>query len=115
MRLIDADKLTVDMEETVYCGDGTYKIFGYSKKQIDSATTINLDEKSPMTLEELREMNGEPVWVDFIAEKKISCWGFHMGDYVLGYSSVLGECLNFYDFAYGMEWIAYRRRPEDWK
>lgn len=55
MRLIDADKLTVDMEERVYCGDGTYKIFGYSKKQIDSAPTINFGENIPTHEEERME------------------------------------------------------------
>lgn len=30
MRLIDAHKLSVDMEQKALCGEGAYKIFGYS-------------------------------------------------------------------------------------
>jgi len=47
------------MDEKVFCGDGTYKVYGYSKQQVDSSPTINLDENCPLSLDELREMSKE--------------------------------------------------------
>lgn len=63
MRLVDTDGLEIDMAEEMFDGDGDYKIFGYSKRQIDAAPTIASQPNDPLTLEELREMDGEPVWV----------------------------------------------------
>ena len=63
MRPIDADGLEIDMAEEVFDGDGGYKIFGYSKRQIDAAPTIAPQPNDPLTLEELRGMDGEPVWI----------------------------------------------------
>lgn len=57
MRCIDADKLTIDMTENVFCGDRAYKIFGYSKNQIDSSPTVDLSSNPPLTLKELRELS----------------------------------------------------------
>lgn len=50
IRLIDADALKVDMEEKVFCGDGTYKVFGYSVHQIDDAPSITPPPNDPLTL-----------------------------------------------------------------
>ena len=67
------------------------------------------DENPPLTLEELREMDGEPVWVECLGNKDYSVW------------TIVDFCLDgihtkyFYaDFNYyGDEWLAYRRRPEE--
>ncbi|MCI8442551.1 MAG: hypothetical protein HFG27_08475 [Provencibacterium sp.] len=61
----------------------------------------------PLTLEDLLEMDGEPVWVcDFC--------GTH-GGYML-VSVCGGGCIDYAEIAYftdfGKEWLAYRRRPE---
>lgn len=61
MRLIDADKLKTDMHEKAFDGDGGYKIFGVSKKQIEDAPTVD----------------AEPVihahWIENISEGIIKC------------------------------------------
>lgn len=41
MRLIDADLLKSDMHEAIFDGDGTYKIFGVSIRQLDSVPTVD--------------------------------------------------------------------------
>ena len=113
MKLIDADKLKIDMEQKVFCGDGTYKTFGYSAEQVHSQPTIALPPNDPLTLEQLREMDGEPVWVE-------SCRNTKNGKYVIfdGYDQVL-HCLRviggglFDCTVMGKSWLAYRRRPED--
>lgn len=66
-----------------------------------------MSEKA-LTLEELREMGGEPVWVECLWNKDYSVW------------AIIDFCLNgihtkyFYaDFDYyGTEWLAYRRKKE---
>ena len=61
----------------------------------------------PLTLEKLKQMDGEPVWVKRLSEKQdLSCWGFHDEDGVCGY------CANFDDDDYGKTWLAYARKPE---
>lgn len=63
----------------------------------------------PLTPEELREMDGEPVWVvapDHVFEP---CWMLVMlrHDFVMANWQIC-------DFKeYGKTWLAYRRRPEE--
>lgn len=57
----------------------------------------------PLTLEELREMDGEPVWVEFPKCPEASGW------MLVSANRYLGEC----DFENcGKTWLAYRRKPE---
>lgn len=67
------------------------------------------EKNEPLTLDELREMDGEPVWVDCIDSKGYGCWML---------VDVPNECLNnrvycavFED--YGESWLAYRRKLEE--
>lgn len=63
----------------------------------------------PLTLEQLRKMGGESVWVQCLFAEDYSVW------------TIVDICLNgihtkyFYaDFDYyGDEWLAYRRKPEE--
>ena len=70
---------------------------------------------APLTLEELREMDGEPVWCEILIKSaKPSCYaiihdgvatGFVKGKRIsLGCDKIGG---------YGLAWFAYRRRPEE--
>lgn len=66
----------------------------------------------PLTLDELREMNGEPVW---IATKRDAGWDIVNvsntdGSPYLVYFQVYGHYLKVND--YGKTWLAYRRPPE---
>lgn len=78
--------------------------------EIDSGIAMRLlaPPNAPLTLAELREMDGEPVWVispDYVFEP---CWMLVMlrNDFVMAN-------WQFCDFReYGKTWLAYRRRPE---
>lgn len=64
----------------------------------------------PLTLDELRQMDGEPLWVQFL-HNKIGCC-----DLIGCYNS---EFIRFYQSGlllideYGKTWIAYRQKPEE--
>lgn len=66
----------------------------------------------PLTLEQLREMNEEPVWVKNLEEPEKSQWRllyWDRGKYlVLQGISVRGYLLE----EYGESWLAYRRPPD---
>ena len=65
----------------------------------------------PLAPEELREMDGEPVWVASPAHVFEPCWMLVMlrRDFVMANWQIC-------DFKeYGKTWLAYRRRPEEGK
>lgn len=72
-----------------------------------------LVHNDPLTPDELREMDGNPVWVEDLASPELSCYwlcywgrGRHftlMSKHLIGY--LLGD--------YGKTWLAYRRKPEE--
>lgn len=63
----------------------------------------------PLTLNELREMIGEPVWVKCLEPgmDHLSCWGIRNSDCVDGYHT------NYCDMDYGKSWLAYRHKPSE--
>ena len=65
MRPIDADAL-YDKAEMWYKGAPTpfRKIYRSFVDAVAGAPTITTPPNDPLTLEELREMDGEPVWVE---------------------------------------------------
>ena len=68
----------------------------------------------PLTLEELQQMDGEPVWVTINREKykyPSDCEGYCVID---GDDALVPGAENYWwDFeTYGEKWIAYRRKPE---
>lgn len=79
MRLIDADKLVA-----VTLTDGGYWTKEvYYKADIDAAPTVYPLPNGPLTLEELREMDGEPVWVE-IPEHRVKEWCIAKFDPLMG-------------------------------
>lgn len=65
---------------------------------------------APLTLEELREMDGEPVWVELIGIKRPSAW------YLLNLrdKEAVNKRGGFVSLIYyGDTWLAYRRRLEE--
>ena len=63
----------------------------------------------PMTLDELRKMDGEPVWVQSPGVPEYGRWAIVEG---------VGEnCLFLHDdftcHEYGKTWLAYRQKPEE--
>lgn len=67
----------------------------------------------PMTLEELREMDGEPVWVkEIVGGIRDGNWALILtiereGVRAIAINTSYKECL------YGCTWLAYRRKPEE--
>lgn len=62
----------------------------------------------PLTLDELRQMEGEPVWVDNCGWK--ICYGVTDFRGELCMETGLGACIYLSD--YGKTWHAYRRKPK---
>lgn len=90
---------------------------GIVKEYLNSA-----DENPPLTLDELREMEGEPVWTIEFGGAETGAWEI-VGAYTEDAKSrdTIKLCsLNNgrYDVGanlYGETWIAYRRKPEEVK
>lgn len=64
----------------------------------------------PLTLEELRQMEGEPVWIESPDMANLHGWAINYGldsDVMhVPYAEIVLDM-------YGKTWLAYRRRPED--
>lgn len=93
-----------------------HKIGEYSrfklKVALDMAITAlraQRESNDPLTLEELRALAGEPVWVKCLEPGMghLSCWGIRSSDCVDGYHT------NYCDMDYGKGWLAYRRKPSE--
>ncbi len=67
--------------------------------------------KPPLTLEELRKMDGEPVWIDISSSR--SCWAivknYDEQHNMIKFSGVGGLSCDIY----GKYWLAWRHRPEE--
>lgn len=66
----------------------------------------------PLTLDELRKMDGEPVWITFINQPSAgfwdiveTCWELFHALHLKTYGALPLEKI-------GKTWLAYRRRPE---
>lgn len=113
MKLFDNDKYRDDFMELVYRllhSDGTND---RANQIIDAFDSIPVVEampvlpNSPLTMDELREMDGEPVWVCLPNGS--------YGGWMINYQ---GWCMNRFASTemygtYGKSWLAYRRRPEE--
>lgn len=73
---------------------------------INPASSIS---NAPLTLDELREMDGEPVWCEKF-EWRI-CYGVSDFRGCLCMETGAGSCIQLND--YGKTWLAYRRKPEE--
>ena len=78
--------------------------------QIASCARQEQERNAPLTLDELRQMDGEPVWVQFL-HNKIGYWYLidcHNSEFIRFYRSgffIIGE--------YSKNFLAYRRKPEE--
>ncbi len=75
------------------------------------------EKNEPLTLNELREMDGEPVWVVPLEKEPDwnPCWVIYGGDYSIIPSKTKESraYLLYLREDYGKTWLAYRRKPED--
>ena len=73
---------------------------------------IKQERNTPLTLDELLQMDGEPVWVEF-QDGSGGCWGLvhiTMFNHVVlanGLYCTVGKPY------YGKTWLAYRKKPEE--
>lgn len=70
---------------------------------------------APLTLDELRTMDGEPVWIHFIGGAVIRNDGWfivsQIGTSEIFLSGKVSVYKNFW--YYGETWLAYRQKPEE--
>jgi len=68
------------------------------------------EKNDPLTLDELREMDGEPVWLTCFDSWRL-CYG--LSDYrgYLCMETGNGSCIHIKD--YGEKWLAYRQRLKE--
>lgn len=103
MRLIDADNLRGRVCEIFLCaepGSAEERRLALVLGLIDSEHTITPPPNDPLTLEELREMDGEPVWNDTLKQ-----WAI-VDTHERRTINVCGRWRPFSD-------SYYRRRPEE--
>ena len=70
----------------------------------------------PLTLDELREMDGEPVWCEIYIKGQPSFYGIVHGETVTGFIFGDDKPANLAITnvgAYGLAWLAYRHKPEE--
>ena len=109
MRLIDADAIKekfAEILESTYTGD-------YAKGFVNGlCAALNMPTitppNEPLTFAELREMEGEPVWVE---HNNGGEWLVIHWDYVGRITTAYKACL--LDHEYGRTWLAYCHPPEE--
>ena len=73
------------------------------------------ENPKPLTLDELRQMDGEPVWIHFIGGVVIRNDGWfivsQIGTSEIFLSGKVSVYKNFW--YYGETWLAYRQKPEE--
>lgn len=110
--LIDADKIRVDFAEILERDyvDGYARGFQAALVAVLRYETIATKPNDPLTLEELRKMDGEPVWVERINIDRPNKW------YLLNLREnvAVNNRGGFVSLThYGDTWLAYRRKPEE--
>lgn len=110
MRLIDADKIVLDYGGLAHIHP--YDFIGIAKyfaDQIKAIPTITLPPNDPLTLEELREMDG-PVWL----ECDVSPFTPNGGYYCLcQYGNITTPSGSQFNIEEIPHWKFYRRKPEE--
>lgn len=119
MRLYDNDEYREDFMALVYNllhTDGTNDRANQIIDAFDMAPAMEaelLPPNDPLTIEELREMAGKPVWIER-KNGRVSRWAI-FGDmrspYGVYFGTAAGGLRLPYD-EYGKTWSAYRRKPE---
>jgi len=80
-----------------------------SRGLLDGYEVVEEDDNAPLTLDELREMDGEPVYITR-GGKWVICYGTSDFTGRLCMEIDMGGQIPLCD--YGKTWLAYRRKPE---
>ena len=114
-RAIDADVMLAELKPIDYEAEHSAVLISdvakIMREWVERQPTLTPPNEA-LTLEELREMDGEPVWVQTPGIPKYGCWVIVAGvDKEYGQRTLYCQgdytCRN-----YGRDWIAYRRPPE---
>ena len=113
MRLIDAEPIIEMLKRVRKDADSPRRDLDLLNLQqlLEFVPEIALPPNAPLTLEELREMDGEPVWIiPMRGSGGFGTWMLVDAEYELcreahGEMAVFENC--------GKTWLAYRRRPEE--
>lgn len=118
MRMIDAEKLKDVLENVKHHLEAypnvlaSYKACVMSLIDIVNAQpTITPPPNDPLTLEELREMDGEPVFIKCLFNDELSL--YVVVDKRRDSAGIFTRLFYASFDYYGDEWLAYRRRPEE--
>ncbi|MBD5169257.1 MAG: hypothetical protein HDT20_03935 [Oscillibacter sp.] len=101
----------VGLRDGVSISDAICRLADYEESGLEPEEIMALiDPPNPsLTLEDLREMDGEPVLVEFPKCPEASGWMLVDANRHCVYDGLLGDC----DFENcGKTWLAYRRKPE---
>lgn len=118
MRLIDADAL-FDKAFEVWGTEADGGETNLFMEMINNAPTITPPPNNPLTLDELREMDGEPVWLSPVKEngKVPARWmlvsGYNPNKDVYLFAPSCNITQGYDGKSYGKTWVAYRRKPEE--
>ena len=85
-------------------------------KALEDVPDKDVFHNVPLTLEELRQMDGEPVWCEIYIKGQLSFYGIVHGETVTGFISGDDKPANLAITnvgAYGLAWLAYRQKPEE--
>lgn len=88
---------------------------GYADSEEKAITKWNTrasDENPPLTLDELRQMEGKPVWVVDMIPKYNNGWYALVSQLD---TTFFAQAINSTKWGkdYGKTWVAYRRKPEE--
>lgn len=84
--------------------------------QVASCARQEQERNAPLTLDELRKMDGEPVWCEIYIKGQSSFYGIVHGENVTGFIPGDDKPANLAITnvgAYGLAWLAYRQKPEE--
>lgn len=125
MTLIDAAIKDLEMigdcrtcgNKTPFCDSNPDSCKGYKWRGAPPGSAA--EENPPMTIEELREMDGDWVWIKLFVPLYRMYTGYYLkktqfsdtDKFCCGYPGVVVMNLSY--AGYEDTWIAYRRRPED--
>ena len=115
MKLYDNDAYRGEFMELVYGllrSDGTNDRANQIIGAFDSIPAVEaepLPPNLPLTLEQLREMDGEPVWICHPLDKRSGAWA--LVDLKFDMCRVAGGGITVFENL-GKTWLAYRHRPE---
>ena len=85
-------------------------------KALEAVPDKDVGKNEPLTLDELRKMDGEPVWCEIYIKGQPSFYGIVHGETVTGFISGDDKPANLAITnvgAYGLAWLAYRQKPEE--